>query len=65
MEWDDEGNLAREFGDDEGPQIGQGAWVGGHWHNPIDPHIIPPRESRSRSEFDPDYVPNPSQVMTT
>jgi hypothetical protein len=43
--------------------IGQGTWVGNKWHNPLDPHPFPPRESRSREEFDPDYEPNPSQVM--
>jgi hypothetical protein len=65
MEFDDEGDIGVESGDDQGPQVGQGAWVGGQWHDPIDPHMFPPRESRSRLEFDPDYVPKPSQVMTT
>jgi hypothetical protein len=65
MEWDDEGDVGVESGDDEDPKVGQGAWVGGQWHNLIDPHLFPPRESCSRSEFDPDYVANPSQVMTT
>jgi hypothetical protein len=61
---DDAGNSV-ESGDDEGPEIGHGAWVGGVWHDPIDPHPFPPRESRSRSEFDHDYEPNLRQVMTT
>jgi hypothetical protein len=65
MEWDDEGHVGVESRDDEGPQVGQGAWVGGQWHDLIDPHPLPHRESRSKLEFDPEYVANPSQVMTT
>jgi hypothetical protein len=65
MQWDDEGDIEVESGDDEGPQVEQGAWVGGQWHDSIDPHPFPPREIRSRSEFDPNYVLNPSQVITT
>jgi hypothetical protein len=38
--------------------------VDGQWHDSIDPHPIAPRERRSRSEFDPDYIPDPVQVMT-
>jgi hypothetical protein len=64
MEWDDEGHVGVESRDDEGPQVGQKAWVVGQWHDPIDPHPFPPRESHSRLEFDLDYVSNPSQIMT-
>jgi hypothetical protein len=39
--------------------------VDDQWHDPIDPHPIAPRECRSRSEFDPDYILNLVQVMTT
>jgi hypothetical protein len=38
--------------------------VDGQWHDLIDPHPIAPRTCRSRSEFDPDYIPNQVQVMT-
>jgi hypothetical protein len=56
---DDEANFGAESGDKGGPRIGQGAWVRNRWHDPLDPHAFPPRESRSREEFDPDYEPNP------
>jgi hypothetical protein len=65
MDWDNEGDVGVESGDDEGPRVGQVAWIGGQWHVPIDPHPFPPRESRSRSDIDLDYFPNQSQVMTT
>ena len=57
---DDANDLA-----DEGPGIGHGGWVDGVWHDPIDPHPVAPRESHSRSEVDPDYIPYPVMVMTT
>ena len=62
---DDDAGNGVESGDDEGPKIGHGAWVGGVWHDPIDPHPFTPRVSRSRLEVDLDYVPYPVQVMTT
>jgi hypothetical protein len=65
MEWDDEGDVGVESGDDEGLRVGQRAWVGGQWHDPIDSHLFHPRECSSRSDIDPDYVPNQSYVMTT
>jgi hypothetical protein len=61
MAWEDEADIGVQSGDDEadfqsgkdkGPQIGEGAWVGGVWHNLIDPHPFAPRESLSRLEFD-------------
>jgi len=54
-----------ESGDEDGPRVGQGAWVGNRWHDPLDPHPVPPRESRSREAFDPDYEPEHRQVMNT
>jgi hypothetical protein len=51
--------------ENEGHGIGHGRWVDGQWHDPMDPHPIAPRECRSRSEFNPDYISNPVQVMTT
>jgi hypothetical protein len=51
--------------ENEGSGIGHGGWVDGQWHDPIDPHPIAPKERHSGSEFDPDYIPNPVQVMTT
>jgi hypothetical protein len=75
MAWDDEADIGVQsrdvdandgiqLGDDEGPGIGHGAWVGGVWHDQIDPHHFATRESQSRLEFDLDYIPNPVQVMT-
>jgi hypothetical protein len=65
---DDDGVQSRDDDDDdladEGPGIGHGAWVGGVWHDQIDPHHFATRESQSRLEFDLDYIPNPVQVMT-
>ena len=76
MEWDNEANVGVqsedeefdggvEFGDEDDPRIGQGAWVGNRWHDPLDPHPVLPRGSCSSEEFDPDYEPNPHQVMNT
>ena len=64
MDWNDHGDAQDESGDDEGPQIGRGAYVGGVWQDPLDPHPFPERERRSRSEFDPDYVPSPIRAKT-
>ena len=75
MEWDNEADIGVQSEDDEldidvesrdedGPRMGQGAWVGNKLHDPMDPHHFPHRESRSRVNFDPDYHMNPSQVMT-
>ena len=64
MDWNDHGDAQDEYGDDEGPQIGRGAYVDRVWQEPLDPHPFPQRETRSRSEFDPDYVPNPIWVKT-
>ena len=47
----------------DGPRIGQRGWVGNRWHDPLDRHIVLPRESRSREVFDLDYEPNSRQVM--
>jgi hypothetical protein len=60
----DEADVGIQSGDDEGPQIGEGAWVEGVWHDPIDPHPFAPRESHLRLEFHLDYNLNPIQVMT-
>ena len=54
MDWANEGDAGVESRDDEGPQIGRGAYVAGVWCDPIDPHLFPQRERCSRSEFDPD-----------
>ena len=62
---DDESDVGVQSGDEDGRWIGQGAWVGKEWHDPIDPHPFPQRERRSREDFDLDYQPNLSQVMTT
>ena len=64
MDCNDHGDAQDEFGDDEDPQIGWGAYVGGVWLDPLDPHTFSQRERRSRSEFDPDYVPSPIRVKT-
>jgi hypothetical protein len=39
-------DVGVESGDEQGPRIGQGAWVGNKWHDPIDPHPVPARERR-------------------
>ena len=64
MKWDEDANPGVHSGDDEGPQMGQGAYVARVWCNPLDPHPVPPRERCSRSEFNPDYVPSPIRVRT-
>ena len=53
-----------ESGDEDGPRVGQGAWVDGRWEDPIDPHPVPQRESHSMEALDPDYEPE-QQVMKT
>ena len=53
-----------ESGDDDGPRIGQGAWVNSRWEDPLDPHPVESRQRCSREEFDPDYEPE-RQVMHT
>jgi hypothetical protein len=72
MSWDDMANIGVQFGNDdaddlknEGPGIVHGGWVDGQWHDPIDSHPNTPRERHSRLEFDPDYIPDSVQVMTT
>jgi hypothetical protein len=62
MESDD---VSVESGDEQGHRIGQGAWVGNNWHDPIDPHPVSARERRSGEAFDPDYEPEARQVMNT
>ena len=64
MDLDDHGDAEDESGDDEGPQIGRGAYVDGVWQDPLDPHPIPQIERHSRSEYDPDYVSSPIRVKT-
>ena len=56
MDWNDHGDAQDESGDDDGPEIGRGAYGGGVWQDPLDPHLFPQRERRSRLEFDPDYI---------
>ena len=63
IEWDEEYDRNSVSEDEEGPRIGQG--VGGKWQDPLDPFPVEPRQSRSREEFDPDYEPEPHQVMHT
>ena len=64
MDWDDEGDAGVEHGDDEGPRVGQGAYVAGVWCDAIDPHLFGPRQRCSLSDIDPDYVPSPIRVRT-
>ena len=54
-----------ESGDDDGPRVGQGAWVNGRWEDPLDPHPVPQRERLSMEALDPDYEPEQCQVMNT
>ena len=54
-----------ESGDEDGPRVGQGAWVDGKWQDPLDPHTFSQRESRSQDALDPDYEPEQHQVMNT
>jgi hypothetical protein len=51
---DDEADVGAESGDEDSPRIGQEAWVGNKWHDPLGPHPFALRESRSREEFDLD-----------
>ena len=60
----DESDVDAESGDDDGPRVGQGAWVNGRWEDPLDPHPAPQRECRSMEALDPDYEPE-QQVMKT
>ena len=53
-----------ESGDDDGPRVGQGAWVDGRWQDSLDPHPFLQREHRSMEALDPDYEPE-QQVMKT
>ena len=59
------GTDESESGDEDGPRVGKGAWVGGRWQDPLDPHPFPQRESRSMEALDPDYEPEQRQVMNT
>ena len=54
-----------ESRDEDGPRVGQGAWVDGRWQDPLDPHPFPQRESRSMEALDPDYELEQRQVMNT
>jgi hypothetical protein len=77
MEWDNEHDVSDQSrdkesdkvgvksGDEQGPRIGQGAWVGNKWHDPIDPHPVSARERWPKEAFDPDYEPEARQVMDT
>ena len=65
IEWDEEYNRNSISEEEEGPRIGQGAWVDGKWQDPLDPFPVEPGQSHSREEFDPDYEPEPRQVMHT
>ena len=65
IEWDEEYDCNSVSEDEEGPRIGQGAWVDGKWQDPLDPFPVEPRQSHSREEFDPDYEPEQRQVMHT
>ena len=61
----DESEVDAQSGDEDGPRVGKGAWVGGRWQDPLDPHPFPQRESRSMEALDPDYEPEQCQVMNT
>ena len=58
-----ESDVDAESGDEDGPRVGQGAWVDGRWQDPLDP--FPQIESRSQDALDPDYEPKQRQVMNT
>ena len=60
-----ESDVDAESGDEDGPRVGQGAWVNSRWQDPIDPHPVPQRERCSMEELDPDYEPEQRQVMNT
>ena len=64
IEWVEEYDRNSISEDEEGPRIGEGAWVDGVWKDPLDPHPVEPRQRWSRVEFDPDYEPK-RQVMHT
>ena len=53
-----------ESRDEDGPRVGQGAWVDGRWQDSLDPHPFLQREHRSMEALDPDYEPE-QQVMKT
>ena len=73
MEWhnehsvgDQSGNdrsddVGDESGDDQGPRIGEGAWQGNLWVDPVDPHPVAQRERRLDKAIDPDYEPEQRQ----
>ena len=61
----DESDVDVESWDEDGSRVGKGAWVDGRWHNPLDLHPVPQRESRSREALGPDYAPKRRQVMNT
>ena len=63
IEWDEEYNHNFVSEEEEGPRIGQGAWVDGKWQDPLDPFLVEPRQSRSREELDQNYESEPRQVM--
>ena len=63
IEWEEEYDCNSVSEDEEGPRIGQGAWVDGKLQDPLDPFPVEPRQSRSREELDPDYESEPRQVM--
>ena len=52
-----ESDVDAESGDEDGPRVGQGAWVDGRWVDPLDPHPVPQREKRSMEAFDLNYEP--------
>ena len=54
-----------ESGDEDGPRIGKGAWAGGRWQDPLNPHLFPQRESTSMEALDPDYEPEQREVIKT
>ena len=60
-----ESDVDAESGDEDGPRVGQGAWVDGRWQDPLDPHTFSHRKSRSQDALDPDYEPEQCQVMNT
>ena len=53
----DESNVDAKSGDEDGPMVGQGAWVDGRWQDTLDPHPVPQRERRSMEALNPDYKP--------
>ena len=61
MEWDDDAVSVKSW-DEDSPRIGYRARLCNEWYDLIDPHPFLQRESHSRVEFGPDYIP--SQLMT-